>query len=305
ADSFVIPRLPVRYDAWGIRQGWKGPVLLRAAADLKLPPGKQRFMLRARGLSRLWVNGNVVARTKQPTGNTGGYQPVQAVAEPPLKGMRPVPFGDQEDFGEAEVGSDGICRVVLETLVGGKNFRAETGELSLSLLSSDGASYLFVQPDNSMASEVVTDLGWKMSSARSEASLVELDDHNRRTAATAQDQYWAKRHQTARDWVRSNPPPSVPGSTGNPLDAFLDARIQAALAASAGGMSPEGKLFHEKVLPVLRDNCFRCHGEKDKGGLRLNSREDALRPAKSGKLAIVPGKAAESEIISRLTTTDL
>src|SRR5581483_10891467 len=70
ADSFVIPRLPVRYDAWGIRQGWKGPVLLRAAADLKLPPGKQRFMLRARGLSRLWVNGNVVARTKQPTGNT-------------------------------------------------------------------------------------------------------------------------------------------------------------------------------------------------------------------------------------------
>src|SRR5581483_1740795 len=190
-------------------------------------------------------------------------------------------------------------------LVGGKNFRAETGELSLSLLSSDGASYLFVQPDNSMASEVVTDLGWKMSSARSEASLVELDDHNRRTAATAQDQYWTKRHQTARDWVRSNPPPSVPGSTGNPLDAFLDARIQAALAASAGGMSPEGKLFHEKVLPVLRDNCFRCHGEKDKGGLRLNSREDALRPAKSGKLAIVPGKAAESEIISRLTTTDL
>src|SRR5262249_2659965 len=59
-STFVFPRLPVRYDDWGIRQAWKAPVLFRAAADVQLSPGKHRLLLRARGLSRLWINGQVV-----------------------------------------------------------------------------------------------------------------------------------------------------------------------------------------------------------------------------------------------------
>ena len=36
--EFLLPRLPLRYDDWGIRASWKGPVLTRLAADVTLPP---------------------------------------------------------------------------------------------------------------------------------------------------------------------------------------------------------------------------------------------------------------------------
>ena len=69
-DEFLLPRLPRRYDAWGIRESWKAPVLVRLAADVALAPGPHRFLVRARGLGRLWVNGAVIARTQPPTGST-------------------------------------------------------------------------------------------------------------------------------------------------------------------------------------------------------------------------------------------
>ncbi|MEA3208222.1 MAG: hypothetical protein QOE70_1279 [Chthoniobacter sp.] len=307
AQNFVIPRLPLRYDDWGIRQGWKGPVLVRAAADLKLAPGKQRFLVRARGLSRLWVNGAVIARTKPPSGDSGGYQPVQPVAKPPLPGMRPVSFGDQEVFGDAEIGADGLCRVILEAVVGGKKSRPEPGEMCVALLSTAGSEYVLLQPENGGASEALTEAGWTASSARNEAVLSELDDTNRHAAAASQDAFWEKRHGLARQWIAEHPAPAAPRtkeSASHPIDAFLSAKIERALAATAGGLTPDGKLFHEKVLPVLSDNCFRCHGEKEKGDLRINTREAALKAGTSGNPAVVPGDLAASEMISRVKSRE-
>ena len=65
--------------------------------------------------------------------------------------------------------------------------------------------------------------------------------------------------------------------------------------------------FNRDVRPVLADNCYACHGPdetKVKGGLRLDSREAAMRPTKSGAQAIVPGKPNRSELIRRVLTTD-
>jgi hypothetical protein len=42
--------------------------------------------------------------------------------------------------------------------------------------------------------------------------------------------------------------------------------------------TPEQLAFFEKeVRPLLKQHCFKCHGEKDRGGLRLNSREAVLK----------------------------
>lgn len=52
------------------------------------------------------------------------------------------------------------------------------------------------------------------------------------------------------------------------------------------------------IHPILAEHCVSCHGpDKQKGGLRLDSREAALNGGESYGPAIVPGKSAESPLI--------
>ena len=72
----------------------------------------------------------------------------------------------------------------------------------------------------------------------------------------------------------------------------------------AAGAPPD---FTREVRPILARNCFKCHGPDDatrKAQLRLDQRDEALRPAKSGAVAIVPSQAAASELIKRILTSD-
>ena len=64
--------------------------------------------------------------------------------------------------------------------------------------------------------------------------------------------------------------------------------------------------FNRDIRPLLSDRCFRCHGPDEKerqGELRLDQREAAVS-SREGGAAIVPGKARESLIWQRVTSTD-
>ena len=63
--------------------------------------------------------------------------------------------------------------------------------------------------------------------------------------------------------------------------------------------------FNTQIKPLLNKNCIACHGGvKKASNYSLLFKHEALAPAKSGKLAIIPGDADNSELIRRLTLTD-
>jgi hypothetical protein len=58
--------------------------------------------------------------------------------------------------------------------------------------------------------------------------------------------------------------------------------------------------FAHDVLPILKAKCAKCHTNGTyKGGMSLDTREAMLKSK-----AVVPGKAAESELIKRITHAD-
>src|SRR5689334_24918152 len=64
--------------------------------------------------------------------------------------------------------------------------------------------------------------------------------------------------------------------------------------------------FNRDIRPIMADTCFRCHGP-DKAarmaGLRLDLRDEAVKPTKSGVTPIVPGDPDKSAIVQRIFAT--
>src|SRR5262245_33121107 len=73
-------------------------------------------------------------------------------------------------------------------------------------------------------------------------------------------------------------------------------------AATAGAVD-----YSRDIRPILADKCLACHGPDAKqrqAGLRLDIREEALKRLESDAVAIVPGNAAASALISRIMSAD-
>jgi hypothetical protein len=78
---------------------------------------------------------------------------------------------------------------------------------------------------------------------------------------------------------------------------FAVAGLSAATSFAAG--KPD---FAKDIGPVLAKNCLECHGaEKQKGKLRLDSKDTAFKGGDSGLAGVVPGKSADSRIYKVIT----
>ncbi|MGE0606112.1 MAG: DUF1553 domain-containing protein [Pirellulales bacterium] len=95
----------------------------------------------------------------------------------------------------------------------------------------------------------------------------------------------------------------------NPSVGLAAAGVLALVScALCGGAALSGEIdFERDVQPILAEHCAACHGQ-DEGtrhaGLRLDTRDGAIKGGESGMAAIVPLKPDESELIRRITSTD-
>lgn len=78
-------------------------------------------------------------------------------------------------------------------------------------------------------------------------------------------------------------------------------------AAASSGSAPSHVDFNREIRGILSDNCYACHGPDEqarKSRVRLDQRQAALSPMKSGDCAIVPGAPDKSKLFERISSKD-
>jgi hypothetical protein len=84
--------------------------------------------------------------------------------------------------------------------------------------------------------------------------------------------------------------------------------VLAVLVVPAGAAEPQPPAdvrFSRDVRPILANRCFKCHGpDLKKAGLALHTSDSATKLLPSGGKAVVPGNAADSLLVRRITETD-
>lgn len=96
----------------------------------------------------------------------------------------------------------------------------------------------------------------------------------------------------------------VPSVALAALSVFLTGCSGNSEAARPGTIPPPAELanvtFDEHIKPIFEGACFKCHGaEKQKAGLRLDSRDAAAKGGEEGVIFEV-GKSADSMLVRNI-----
>ena len=284
--AFGFFQTPWRYTGTGVREDRGIPFLFRATANVEMPAGKVRLLLRARGPARLRIDDAVVVELPFPKISESGHGTLRTHVLV-LGNTRYVAPGDYEKLAEYD-SAGGPHRIVLETIVGSirakKSLKPEFGETLAAIAPVGSDAFTLLSPALSIP---LTDEGWTAYAAERSAAYDHIEAARRLAARSAHEPEIRARHDAARAWVAAHPAPAIPdapASVANPIDRFLHAKLARAQAAAS---QEKGLIhFYDSVRPLLADRCFTCHSNKPKGGLRLDSLATAMKGGESGKPAI-------------------
>lgn len=277
-DHMGFVRVPRRFDDWGIRESWGDGVMIRAVTEIELEPGEYEFLVRSRGLSRLWIDGKQIVDTPRKKRGGGAHNAVEPLPEVPREGMRLLFMDGHEKIADF-TSQGGKHTVVYDALVGGKKLRIEFGEDCVAIAKKGGMFRLL----GATPGPELTDEGWESFAEAQSDALDALDEKTRRES-DQQREFWEARHELAKRNLVSA------GTKGKSIDQLIGHRREA-VSASAG--NPDS-LFHKEVRPIFEEHCYRCHGEKEKGGLNLTVHEHLIKGGDSEIPAVVPGDPHKS-----------
>lgn len=102
--------------------------------------------------------------------------------------------------------------------------------------------------------------------------------------------------------------PLVAACSSNRLVPCIAVMVSLACLVPAASRADESSLdFSRDILPLLSENCFKCHGPDEsnrEAGLRLDQQDSALAELDSGDTAVVPGKSGASALYQRIVSKD-
>lgn len=307
ASAFGFFDWPQKYISTGVRADRANPAHFRASAMVTLPPGKHRLLLRGRGATRLFIDGEKVLENAS-TRTSGGHNLLAAQDEYLDLGpdFRFSPPGNNESWVTFE-SKGGEHFFILETMIGGivgnSHRRPEFGETVAAISPEGEESWQLITPDGTEIS--YTDEGWADYHAQQQEWLKQENRKRREACRKEHSEYWSMRRKAAQDWLAQADPVAVPAlpeglPAFNEIDHFLGAKIVEVKAESKPARSG-GVSYFEEVQPLLEAKCYSCHrGSKIKGDLRLDTFAAAKKGGESDGPAVVPGNVKDSSLLWRI-----
>ena len=306
-EAFGFFELPKHYESGGILGNPPENTFLRASALVTLPKGKHRLLLRARGISRLIVDGKTVLDTPLMPSSLNGHHLTSEQDNYLDLGpdFRFAPPGNREAWCEFESTGGKPHLVVLETIIG--TVRPGLGETVAAWSREGEKNWQLLSPSERHVP--YTDAGWAAYEQERRAHLERINTRKRLAMRAAQAPYWEKRREAVKTWLAATPEIKVPALHGNmpahnAIDHFIGARI-AEVAPAYHHAPSQGPAYFKDIKPLLESRCYDCHkGGKTKGDLRLDNFTGAKKGGESGLPAVVPGLPNQSALIHRITTDD-
>ena len=225
-SAFGFPGIPTKFSKNGLALDYSEPFVLKATIERTLPAGSYQFRLRAKGASRLEIDGKVVASAKPQKPNRSSNDPLPPAVEHDGSPRRPAYYPHKDAVVTIEL--DGAPHnFTLLAVVGGYGLIPDAAELSVSYARPGELDRLL----GGDSAPLLTDAEWGTYEASVVARHRAADIERRRAIDDEVEAAWSVRHRQVREWLKTQPAVEAPKvasekAVRNDIDRFIVAKLE-------------------------------------------------------------------------------